>query len=326
MKKILVIGGSGFVGRTLTETIIASGKYDLTLFNRGKTNSGLFKGLKHIQGDRNSDDIAKIATQEWDAIIDVIGYYPDSVKKTLQTIKGHCKRYIYVSTLSLFDFENIPSGTLISETHPSMPCTTAQRTAPIREAYNEQKAECEREILAVPDVDSIIMRPSLIVGPYDPTDRLYYWLYRAKTQSHILYPEGDYPTHVTYAPDFANALMEAIELENHQQVYNVPTVEIKIDELLQLSSQLLGTSPQLLGMSEAFIEKHKLIPWVDIPAWVGSQDFLFTDTRIKSDFKTRFTPLKEVLLSTFKWHDSIGWEVPKYGLSLEREVELTKEL
>ena len=103
MKKILILGGTMFVGRTLTERLVASGKYDVTLFNRGKSNAGLFEGVKQIHGDRETADIEQICNQYWHCIIDFSGYYPVTFEKLLNGLKGKVGRYIFISTVSVFD-------------------------------------------------------------------------------------------------------------------------------------------------------------------------------------------------------------------------------
>jgi 2'-hydroxyisoflavone reductase len=172
MKKILILGGTNFVGRSLTERLVASGNYDVTLFNRGKTNAELFKGVKQIHGDRETADIEKIYNRRWDCIIDFSGYYPVTFEKLLKGIEGNVGRYIFISTVSVFDVAKY-EGQLITEQFATQACSDAQKVSPLMDAYGEKKAEMERILLQQQGLDKIIFRPGFIYGKYDYTGRFY---------------------------------------------------------------------------------------------------------------------------------------------------------
>ena len=191
MKNILILGGTGFVGRILSENLAQTG-HKVTLFNRGKRNPSLFPQFEKITGDRNTADIFKIATSSWDVVIDFSGFFPDNIENLVSMLVGTTGRYIFISSASVYDVAH-PSGLTypIKEDFHLLPCTDEQKNDkhPFN-FYGNKKAECERIILNADKLDTLIFRPALIYGRYDPTDRFYYWLYRTKSQDEIMIPEN----------------------------------------------------------------------------------------------------------------------------------------
>ena len=161
-KKILIIGGTAFVGRVLLEHLLQLGGYEITLFNRGKTNAGLFSGVAQIHGNRETDDIKLLANKNWDVVIDFCGYYPLSLQKIVDTLRGRIGRYIFVSTGSVYDLEQIGEQT-ITEDSLLYTCSDAEKTDHSMETYGKRKVACEQVLLdAKADIDPIILRPGVI--------------------------------------------------------------------------------------------------------------------------------------------------------------------
>src|SRR4051812_7392017 len=105
MKKVLILGGTNFVGRNIVEQLSQNKSLNLCLFNRNKTNTDLFPKVRKITGDRETTDLEKIAGENWDVIVDVSAYYPNSLERLLKIIAGKTKKYIFISTVSVYDFE-----------------------------------------------------------------------------------------------------------------------------------------------------------------------------------------------------------------------------
>ena len=168
--KILVIGGTRFLGRHLVNVVQTRG-HEVTLFNRGKTNPDLFPQVETIIGDREKN-LDKLSSRQWDAVIDTCGYVPRMVKISAEALKNSVGQYVFISSISIYaDFtkvgidENDPVGKIEDETLEEI----------TGEAYGPLKALCETAIQEIYRNGALIIRPGLIVGPYDMTDRFTYW-------------------------------------------------------------------------------------------------------------------------------------------------------
>ena len=178
MKKVLVLGGTQFIGRNLVERLLAGGSYEVTLFNRQKTGSDLFPQLNKIKGDRETDDMAQIAGVEWDYVLDLSCYFPAELELTLQYLPKGLTRYIFVSTCSVYPTDPEHSGA-VTEQEAILPCSAEERIDRSPSTYGNRKAECER-VLENSAVPYAILRPGLVYGRYDHTDRFYYWLFQVR--------------------------------------------------------------------------------------------------------------------------------------------------
>ena len=329
MKNILILGGTGFVGRILSENLTKS-ENKVTLFNRGKRNPSLFPEFNKITGDRNTVDIFKIATSSWDVVIDFSGFFPDNIENLVSILEDNAGRYIFISTASVYDVAN-PSGITypINEDFHLLECTEEQRKDkhPFN-FYGNKKAECERIILNSGKLDSIIFRPALIYGRYDPTDRFYYWLYRAKTQSEILLPEeGKSELTNTYSEDFAAVLQKAIELENHKSVYNAVThPSITIKEMVEQMAKSFNRNPEFVSADDEFLARNNVSEWVGIPLWIKDFNFVLDNSGLLNDFKINFHSFSDSIKQTSEYYNKLDWYIPKDGVSLTQEKEFIAEL
>ncbi|MGB1037811.1 MAG: NAD-dependent epimerase/dehydratase family protein [Bacteroidia bacterium] len=199
MDKVLILGGTNFIGRNLVEALLAIDCYDLTLFNRGVTNPELFPNIKKIIGNRNTSDLDLVLQNNWDYIIDLSCYFPDALSYIGQ-INTTLKRYIFISTCSVYDNEENKS-VLRNESSPILSCNESQRIDTSVTTYGNRKAECER-IVQKSGLTFTIFRPALVYGRYDTSDRFYYWLYNIQKENSLLIPNGGVNLFsVTYVDD-----------------------------------------------------------------------------------------------------------------------------
>ncbi len=318
-KKVLVLGGTMFVGRALVEKLISLPQYDVTLFNRGKSNTGLFAGVRQLHGNRETDDILQICNESWDCIIDFSGYYPVTFQKLLNDLRDKVKRYIFISTISVYELEKFENRT-ITESDPIHACTEEQKNSKLPDAYGEKKAEMERILLSQDWLDKIILRPSFIYGKYDWTERFYYWLYRAKFFDKMLMP-GDFNVALTYADDLANAILNAIEVKEHKTVYNtVSQSDASLQQVVDIAASLLNKKPELVKPTEDLLQNEGLHA-SPFPLFVPF-NFVIEGSNWLNDFSVSPTPFKTAIQSTIQYHDTLGWEAPKAGLSPEKEKEI----
>jgi 2'-hydroxyisoflavone reductase len=323
MKKILVLGGTMFVGRALVERLIDKPEYEITLFNRGKSNAGLFPGVKQIHGNRETDDILQVCNQHWDCVIDFSGYYPVSFEKLLDSLKGKVGRYIFISTISVYDLENL-KGKLILETDEILYCSEEQKTSKLPDAYGEKKAEMERILQSHKDLDKIILRPSFIYGRYDWTERFYYWLYRAKFFDKILMP-NNYGLSLTYSEDLASGILNAIEAPHSQSVYNtISQPKCSLREVVTTAASLLNKTVEFVEAHATLLEKTSIHD-SQFPLYVPF-NFSIRGEKWLSDFAVSPTDFKSSVAATMQYHDELGWTPPKSGLSVEKEKDLLGEV
>lgn len=182
--RLLVLGGTRFVGRHVVELALAGG-HTVTLFTRGKSNPDAFPSVEHLHGDRDAGDLDALRGRTWDAVIDTCGYVPRVVRQSAELLKDAVDRYLFISTISVYDDpvaagadEDAPLKTLADE-------TTEQVTG---ESYGGLKVLCERAALDVFGDRAVIVRPGMIVGQYDHTDRFTYWVTRVASGGEVFAP------------------------------------------------------------------------------------------------------------------------------------------
>jgi 2'-hydroxyisoflavone reductase len=314
MKKLLVLGGTGFIGRYFVEQFSSAG-YDVTLYNRG-TKKIFPNKVKTLIGDREADDYSGLAKQEWDCVIDFSSYYPHSLHRLLNIIKT--KRYIYISTVSVYDSQD----GVITEGSKLFECSTEQAKDQASGSYGNRKAECERVLLKA-SLDTVIFRPCIVYGPYDHTERFYYWLYRLKTQKKILIPAEHHTLlNMTYVKDFCGYIREAIDIKKHGGIYNVVTHEPNtFKQKLEVIAECMGADPVFREISAAKMEKENLQPWADFPVYIP-YDRIISSEKLLREFSYRPTPFELSVKETIAHYEKLGWGEGSYGLRLEKELLL----
>ena len=325
---ILIIGGTRFLGRHLVETALARG-HGVTLFNRGKSNPGLFPQLETIQGDREHD-ISRLSGRAWDAVIDTSGYVPRIVHLSASSLESNVGRYVFISSISVFaNFSKVgmdesePVGRLEDE-------SVEEITA---ETYGPLKALCEKIVQDTCGDRALIIRPGLIVGPNDPTDRFTYWPVRIARGGDVLAPEKpDAPVQIVDVRDLAEFTIHLVE-ENASGVYNVtgPDYELTLGALLETSKEVSGSDARVHWASVEFLSQNNVAPWSDMPAWVPDtmEDAGFSRFDLSKAIGAglRFRPLAETVRDTITWASTRPADYEwRAGLKPEREQELLKLL
>jgi 2'-hydroxyisoflavone reductase len=319
MKKVLILGGTMFVGRALVEKLIDLNLHDVTLFNRGKSNSGLFSDVKQIHGNRETEDIQKALNENWDVVIDFSGYYPVTFEKLLQSLKGKVGRYIFISTISVYDLSK-PIVGVLSEADEILACSEEQKVSKLPDAYGEKKAEMERLLLQKTGLDTIILRPSFIYGKYDWTQRFYYWLYRAKFSDKVLMPE-EYKLSLTHADDLVQALINAIDAPHAQKIYNtISHQDISLRDVVKITAEFLDRKIEFVHTDAEELSKHDLNIG-KFPLYVPF-NLNIEGNQWKQDFNVLNSDFASTIKQTINFHDREGWSVPKVGLSIEKEKEI----
>jgi 2'-hydroxyisoflavone reductase len=326
--RILIIGGTRFLGRHLVEAALAR-SHEVTLFNRGKSNPDLFPQLETILGDREKD-VEKLKGRIWDAVIDVAGYFPRIVRLSAEILEPNVSRYVFISSISVYqDFRKVgigeadPVGKLEDETVEEI----------TGEAYGPLKALCEKTVQELYGERALIVRPGLIVGPHDPTDRFTYWPVRVARGGDVLAPQKpEAPIQVIDVRDLSDFIIKLIQ-ENASGIYNAtgPDYELTIGRLLDVSKQVTGSNANFKWASVEFLNQHKVESWSNMPTWVPDDEegvgFSRVDISKAIDAGLKFRPLEETVRDTLAWAQTRpsdhAWRA---GLTAEREAQVLAAL
>ncbi|MBK9208887.1 MAG: NAD-dependent epimerase/dehydratase family protein [Anaerolineales bacterium] len=323
--KILIIGGTRFVGRHLVNAARARG-HEVTLFNRGQSNPNLFGQVEKIRGDRERD--LDQLTGTWDAVIDTCGYFPRIVRMSAEALRDKVERYVFISSISVYsDFSKIG----INESDPVGKIEDESVEDVGGGAYGPLKALCEKTVQDVFGIDSLIIRPGLIVGPHDPTDRFTYWPVRVARGGDVLAPEKtETPIQIVDVRDLSDFIIELIQ-QNVSGVFNAtgPDHELTLGALLDTCKLVSASDAKFKWASVEFLEKNKVAAWSDMPVWVpdNREDAGFARVDISKAVNAglKFTPLEQTARDTIQWAserpENHEW---KAGLSAEREAELLR--
>jgi 2'-hydroxyisoflavone reductase len=326
--KILIIGGTRFLGRHLVESARVRG-HEVTLFNRGKTNPALFPQVETILGDREHD-LDKLSGRAWDSLIDVAGYVPRVVRLSASKLEGSVGRYVFISSISVYASfskaginESDPVGKIEDESFEEI----------TGESYGPLKALCEKAVQDIYAERALIVRPGLIVGPNDPTDRFTYWPVRVARGGDVLAPEKpDVPVQIIEVRDLADFIIKLIE-ENASGIYNAtgPDYELTLGALLEACREVSGSDANFKWAPVEFLNQNNVAPWSDMPVWVPDTEedagFARTDISKAINAGLTFRPLEETVRDTIGWENTRSVEHEwKAGLKAEREQELLELL
>jgi len=323
MQKLLIIGGTRFIGQNLLAALLPLQKWDITLFNRGLTNPSLFPEVKRLRGDRYTDDLKVLNQEEWDYIIDLSCYFPGSIELIAKHLQKMPKRYLYLSSISSYQ---VKGGSMQTEDLFLKACTEEAKTDQSDYTYGNRMAECDRLVEQLP-CDYKILRPSIVYGAFDYTDRFYYWLYQMKTRSEVLLPDdGQRVLALTYVQDLVAILIESLEIPEEEQVYNIishPSISIR--EIVEEAGRQLGRSPDLISGPADFLLAHQ-IDGKDLPLWIRGDYYTFSDAKMKAHYQSTFAGLAKNMAATLAYYDSLGWPAPICGMSLAKQDHLIGKL
>lgn len=205
--RILIIGGTAFVGRHITQAALDAG-HEVTLFHRGQTGADLFAQATHLAGDRNQD-LSALAGRRFDATIDVCAFFPRQVRSLAAALDGHGGRYVFISSMSVYS-DAVPR--YYDETAPLAEISDPDATEITVENYGGLKVACERASTELFGPDTTIVRPTYVIGPYDRSYRFGYWVDRLAAGGTVLAPgEPDDPIQVIDGRDQASWIVSLLE-------------------------------------------------------------------------------------------------------------------
>ncbi len=318
---VLVIGGTSFLGPHVVEALRRE-RHTVTLFNRGR-NAPRPHDVEQITGDRDGD-IERLAGRAFDAVIDTCGYVPRVVHRAVDLLADRVSHYTFVSTISVYA-ESLHG--VSDETAPlaTMPDPSVEQVTP--ETYGPLKALCEAAVReALPGRCSIV-RPGLIVGPLDPTDRFTYWPHRAALGGDMLVP-GTRAHHISFIDvrDLADFIVRGIG-RGLTGTFNASgdTATLTMGALIDACVEQAGTGARPVWVDEAFLREHDVAPWAELPAWLpeGEDALLWASSARAVHAGLTYRPLADTVRATLEWTRGRGLDRQlRAGLAPEREADL----
>lgn len=326
----LIIGGTRFLGRHLVEAALARGD-EVTLFNRGQSAAAPPPGVEWRQGDRRAE-LSALATGQWDAVVDTCGYLPGEVARMAAMLHGRVGRYVFISSISAYAGSARPND----EDAPLATTDTPDTEVVDGSTYGPLKALCEAAATARFGDRTLLVRPGLIVGPHDPTQRFTYWparFGRAKDGDEVLAPGApEAPIQYIDVRDLAAFVLEAAAA-GQQGAFNAisPPQRWHWGELLQACADAAGCRPAVQWADEAWLQAQGVAPWSDLPLWVPAEGeqaaFMLQPARRAEAAGLRHRPLAETVADTLAWWRSLPADQQAFtraGLSPEREAALLR--
>jgi 2'-hydroxyisoflavone reductase len=262
--KILVIGGTLFLGRHLVDAALAAG-HEVTLFNRGKTNPDLYPDVTKLRGDRREGDLKALEGGEWDLAIDTCGYFPREVRAMTDVLEDRVGHYTFVSTISVYDDFSKPTDELSPVGVIDEPDTTEMSN----EAYGPLKALCEQVAEDAMPGRVLVVRPGLIVGPHDPTDRYSYWPWRVAQGGEVLAPgPKDDVVQIIDGRDLAEWMVRAAT-RKLTGVFNATSEPFTFAEMVDGCREAAGSDAgEVTWVDPKWLLEHEVTPWMELPVWI----------------------------------------------------------
>ncbi|MYG80768.1 MAG: NAD-dependent epimerase/dehydratase family protein [Gemmatimonadetes bacterium] len=326
---MLILGGTGFIGPHQVEYALSRG-HEVTLFNRGRTNSHLFPEVEKLVGDRESD-LSALEGRSWDAVVDNSATNaPHWVEASANLLKDSCERYIFVSTRSVYaDTSRVPMSI-------EAPVWTYENAGVERGAerlpYGLGKAISEQIARDVFGEDrTLVFRPGLIIGPGDNTDRFTYWPVRIHHGGEVLSPgDGTDPVQIIDVRDFGDWLVRMAEAGEHG-TYNVvgPATPRPMSEMLYGIRAVTTAETSFTWVDADFLQDAGLRPYAEMPVWRPARDgfegFARFDLTPEVEKGLTFRSLADTTAATLEFHFSRPEERQARvfnRLSPEREAEV----
>jgi nucleoside-diphosphate-sugar epimerase len=309
--RILVLGGTAFVGRAIVEDALRSDA-EVTLFGRGRTGTELFPGVPRLAGDRDTGDYTALRDGRWDAVVDVSGYVPRHVGQAMDALGDRAGRYLFISSHAVYQ-----------HTQPdSDPTEDAPRRPPLRDTevldgdnYGRLKVACEDDVLARYGDRATIVRPGKVAGPHDWQDGLTYWVRRAAGGGPVAVPtDPAQPVQVIDSRDLARLVVQLVTDDRPGAFHAVgPAGPVTLGGLIETCARAAGTKAEIVPVPPE--TAPPMFPLVR-PYWPGQR---------RSPAKARAaglpgTPLAVTAADVLAWDRQRGEPPLDRGFTPEQEL------
>lgn len=299
--RLLLIGGTSFLGRATAEDALARG-WQVTTFNRGKSGADV-DGVEALRGDRDDDEaLRQLAGRSFDVVVDTCGFVPRVVGKSVRALAGSGAHYVFVSSISA------------TTTWPALPTpegldgqACASDAGPDDGDYGVLKAGCERAVTEAFGDRSTVARAGLILGPHENVGRLPTWLLRMARGGEVLAPgDPDVPTQLVDARDLARFLLDCGE-HGTTGTFNAtaPPASSTYGELLRHCADVTASGARLTWVADDLLVEHEVEPWTELPLWMppgqGGDAVWQAATDRTEAAGMRIRPLRETVADTWAW-------------------------
>ena len=336
--KLLLLGGTRFLGRHLVELALAGG-HEVTMFNRGRLNPELFPEAEHLRGDRDGG-LDALKGRRWDAVVDTCGFSPRVVRDSASLLADAAEHYAFVSSISVYRDtrapgvdDGYPVATITDEElreAEALPQSEMTAAPFFGERYGALKALCERAAEAAMPSRVLIVRAGLIVGPHDYTDRFTYWPRRVSEGGDVLAP-GDpaRPVQFIDARDLAAWLLHAAE-RRLTGTFNAtgPDFPLTFGRFLEECRAATASDARFVWVDEKFLLEAGVQPWTEMPLWTDSSEeenryFQAVGVERAVAAGLSFRPVAETVRDTLAWDLTRPADTERRaGLKREREREV----
>lgn len=326
--RILILGGTGFTGPYQVKYALSRG-HKVTVFNRGKTHPGeLPEGVEQLVGDRNGQ-LDALKNRQWDACIDNPTTLPAWVRNAAEILKGNVQRYVFISTISVYADSSKPGDesaplAKYEGADPYQETLEAMRASGFK-TYGPLKALSEKAADKYFPGKALIIRPGLIVGPGDESDRFTYWPVRIDHGGELLAPgTPNDPVQFVDARDLAEWTIRMVE-NSETGIFNAtgPAKPIGIGAMLEGIKSAENSSAKFTWVPADFLAQQKVEAWSDMPVWTSAEESGLSRVNISRALATglTFRPLAETARDTLAWFKTRNRKL-KAGLWPEREAEV----
>src|SRR5215204_420535 len=339
--KILIIGGTKFLGRHLIDAALTN-NHEVTLFNRGrKYSEDALETVEQIHGDRHSD-LELLAGRSFDVSIDTCGYLPQSVAASAGFLRDTVAQYIFISSIAAYacfretnaDETAAPLAELSEEQRERFEKIDPQGelNGPVLgDMYGALKVLCEQAAENTMPNRTLLVRPGLIVGEYDWTDRFTYWVMRVARGGEVLAPgTSDRFIQFIDARDLARWTIKMAEA-GENGIFNATgkPFDLTFGSFLNEIKSAAGSNARFTWVTEDFLTRENVAPWSEMPLYMPESDadlqgFLAANVDRAIGKGLEFRPLKDTILDTLNWRRSVADEL-KAGISAEREAGLLEK-
>jgi 2'-hydroxyisoflavone reductase len=298
--RILILGGTLNLGRHLTEAALTRG-HRVTLFNRGRTNPGLFPQVERVTGDREHD-LGALRGRAWDAVLDTSGYLPRVVRAAGEALREATPHYVFVSSISVYAD---PTHERLTEADPVARLAPGTAEELSGATYGALKALCEETLEALMPGRVLAVRSGLIFGPHDPTGRSPYWPLRMARGGEVLAPgEPERPVQLVDGRDLAEWIVRAAEARV-SGVMNAtgPERPLPMARFLAVCAEAAACESTLQWVDDAFLEAQQVAGYSELPLWVPQRYRAFGDVDCARARAAglRFRPLADTVRDTLAW-------------------------